>query len=266
MQSSDLDFFKAWFAGYSQTFHADDSEDNKNIDLKVYHTSLVCENAALIAGSEQLDDDNSLIAETAALFHDVGRFAQYSKYKTFRDSISVNHGRLGAEILREREILAHLPAFEQDLIINTVQFHNTFEVPEFGDRQKVFFLRLIRDADKLDIWRIFAEYYESPEEDRASAVGLGLPDLPEYSKTVLSCLHKKTLATLSGLRTLNDFKLMQLSWVFDLNFRQSFRLLEERHLIQQIASTLPPTDEIAQALAVVEEFVSEKSGLETNWK
>jgi len=46
MQSSDLTSLKAWFAGYSQTFHADDSEDNKNIDLKVYHhTSLVCENA-----------------------------------------------------------------------------------------------------------------------------------------------------------------------------------------------------------------------------
>ena len=108
MQSSDLDIFKAWFTGYSQTFYTDDAEDNKNIDLKVRHTSFVCENAVLIAGDEHLGDNNVLIAETAALFHDVGRFLQYSKYKTFRDSISVNHGRLGAEILREKEILAHL--------------------------------------------------------------------------------------------------------------------------------------------------------------
>ena len=117
-------------------------------------------------------------------------------------------------------------------------------------------MRLIRDADKLDIWRVFAEYYESAEDDQASAVGLGLPDRPDYSQTVLSCLHKKTLASLSDLRTLNDFKLMQLSWVYDLNFRHSFRLLAERHLIHKIASTLPQTEEIAEALAVVEEFVS----------
>jgi len=261
MQSSDLDTFKAWFTGYSQTFHTDDAEDNKNIDLKVRHTSLVRENAVLIAGEEHPGDNNVLIAETAALFHDVGRFAQYATYKTFRDNISVNHGRLGAEILREKEVLASVALHEQELIINTVQFHNAFQVPSFEDQQNVLFLQLIRDADKLDIWRIFAEYYESPEYDQASAVGLGLPDRPDYSQKVLSCLHKEILASLSDLKTLNDFKLMQLSWVYDLSFRHSFRLLAERNLIREIASTLPQTEEIAGALAVVEEFVSEKSGL-----
>jgi len=261
MQSSDLNTFKAWFTEYSQTFYTGDAEDNKNIELKVRHTSFVRENAVLIAGEEHLDDNNVLIAETAALFHDVGRFAQYATYKTFRDNISVNHGRLGAEILREKDILTHLPAVEQELIINTVKFHNAFEVPPFGDQQKILFLRLIRDADKLDIWRIFAEYCHSPEDDQASAVGLGLPDRTDYSHTILSCLHKKSLASLSDMETLNDFKLMQLSWVYDLNFRHSFRLLAERRLIHKIASTLPQTEEIAAALAVVKEFVSEKSGL-----
>lgn len=261
MQSSDLDAFKAWFTGYSQTFYTDDADDNKNIGLKIRHTSFVCENAVLIAGDEHLSDNKVLIAETAALFHDVGRFLQYSKYKTFRDSISVNHGRLGAEILREKEMLAYLPVSEQELVLNTVQFHNTFEIPAFEDGQKILFLRLIRDADKLDILRIFAEYYHSAEDNQASAVGLGLPDRPDYSQTILSCLHQKTLASLSDLRTVNDFKLMQLSWVYDLNFRHSFRLLAERHLIHKVASTLPQTEKIAGALAVVEEFVSEKSGL-----
>jgi len=261
MQSRDLDIFKTWFTGYSQTFYTDDAEDNKNIGLKVRHTSFVCENAVLIAREEQMADNNVLIAETAALFHDVGRFAQYATYKTFRDSISVNHGRLGAEILREKEVLAGIALREQELIINTVQFHNTFEVPAFEDKQKTLFSRLIRDADKLDIWRVFVEYFHEPEDVQASAVGLGLPDRPDYSQKVLSCLQKKTLASLPDLKTLNDFKLMQLSWVYDLNFRPSFRLLAERNLVHRIASTLPQTEEIAEALAVVEEFVSEKSGL-----
>jgi len=261
MQSNDLAFFKTWFTEYSETFYTDDAEDNKNIELKVRHTSFVCKNSVLIAREEHPGDNNVLIAETAALFHDVGRFFQYSKYKTFRDNISVNHGRLGAEILRETEVLASIALREQELIINTVKFHNTFEVPTFGDEQKILFLRLIRDADKLDIWRVFAEYYHNAEGGHASAVSLGLPDRPDYSPTVLSCLHKKTLASLPDLETLNDFKLMQLSWVYDLNFRHSFRLLAERDLIHKIASTLPQTKEIAGALAVVKEFVSEKSGM-----
>ena len=39
------------------------------------------------------------------LLHDIARFEQYTKYKTFRDSISIDHGDLGVEILfEEKEI------------------------------------------------------------------------------------------------------------------------------------------------------------------
>jgi len=258
MQSSDLYTFKEWFSEYTRTFYTDNAGDRRNIDLKVRHTSFVCENIIGIAKEEHLSGNNLMIAETAALFHDLGRFLQYSRYKTFRDSISVNHGRLGAEILDKENILRHLPLHERQLIMNTVRFHNAFEIPLFEDQQNVLFLKLIRDADKLDIWRVFAEYYQSPEDEQASAVGLGLPDLPDYSKTVLSCLYEKKLATLSGLKTLNDFKLMQLSWAYDLNFRHSFRLMAERAYIQKIAATLPQTEEIAGAIALIEKFVTGK--------
>lgn len=260
MQSSDLDTLKAWFSGYTKSFYTDNTEDNKNFDLKVRHTFFVCENIVLIAKEEHLTDNDILIAETAALFHDVGRFLQYSRHKTFRDSISENHGRLGAEVLEKENILRHLPLHERQLIINTVRFHNAFVIPSHADQQNILFLRLIRDADKLDIWRVFAEYYEGPKDQQASAVGLGLPDLPEYSKAVLSCLHEKKLATLTDLKTLNDFKLMQLSWVYDLNFRYSFRLLAERNHIYRIASTLPQAEEIAGVIALIIEFVNEKQG------
>ena len=137
-------------------------------------------------------------------------------------------------------------------------------IPSFEDERKILFLRLIRDADKLDIWRVFAEYYHGPEEGQASAVSLGLPDLPGYSKVILSCLYEKKLATLSDLKTQNDFKLMQLSWVYGLHFRQSFRLMAERNLIDRIVATLPQTEEIAGALAVLKEFADGRSCAKTN--
>jgi len=86
----------------------------------------------------------------------------------------------------------------------------------------LFFIRIVRDADKLDIWSVFLEYYESPPASKASAVGLGLPDLPEYSIDVLSCLYKKEIVSLATIKTLNDFKLLQLSWIFDLNYKPHF--------------------------------------------
>ena len=102
MYSSDLDTFKDWFSEYTRTFYTDNSEDSRNMDLKVRHTYFVCENIVRIAKEEHLNDNDLMIAETAALFHDLGRFLQYSRYKTFRDSISVNHGRVGAEILEKK--------------------------------------------------------------------------------------------------------------------------------------------------------------------
>ncbi len=195
------------------------------------------------------------LAEAAALFHDIGRFPQYAKYKTFQDSISINHGLLGGQTLIEEKILDNLPDDEQELIIEAVRFHNAFSIPEKKKERIIFFLKLIRDADKLDIWRVFTEYYESPEEERASAAGLGLPEGMDYSEEVLSCIYTGHIASLSKVKTLNDFKLLQLSWVYDLNFRTSFELLLKRNYIDRIILTLPQREEIKRVTSVLKEFI-----------
>lgn len=260
MNRGELLTCKAWFSDYVRSFYTESSRDNRNIELKFRHTSFVCENAVLIAEDEQWNGNDIMLAETSALFHDVGRFPQYAQHKTFLDRKSVNHGRLGADILREKQVLTQLPVYEQELILNTVRFHNAFEVPHCEDLGYRLFLHLIRDADKLDIWRVFAEYYQVPEDEKPSAVGLGLPDLPDCSTAVLRCLHDRKPAALSELKTLNDFKLLQISWVYGLQFRHTFRLLAERGLIGRIASTVPHTKEIAAAIAGVEDFIENRCG------
>jgi hypothetical protein len=255
MTPDDLTFFKEWFSEYCRSFYSSDIEDQKNIFLKEEHTLHVCKNMVYIAQGLSLKEDQRLIAETVALFHDIGRFPQYAKYKTFRDNISVNHGALGAETLIEKKILEKLAGEEQEIIIQAVKFHNAFSIPKKEQENIVFFIKLIRDADKLDIWRVFLEYYESPSESKASAVGLGLPDLPEYSEDVLSGIYKKEIVSLQKVKTLNDFKLLQLSWIFDLNFMPSFQLLHERDYMQRIISHLPRTDGIQKASLLLKEHI-----------
>jgi hypothetical protein len=196
-----------------------------------------------------------LLAETVALFHDIGRFPQYAKYKTFQDNISVNHGTLGANTLMKEKVLQSLPVNEQELVMQSVKFHNAFSVPRKEKEETVFFIKLIRDADKLDIWRVFLEYYESADELKASAVSLGLPDSGEYSKNVLSCILEKRVVSLVTVKTLDDFKLLQLSWIFDLNFEPSFRLLSERKYSERIISHLPRDKEIGKAGKILKEFI-----------
>src|SRR4030042_5618064 len=176
MTGDELIFFKKWFTDYVQSFYSSNKEDQKNISLKENHTFDVCKNVVGIAGELGFSDEDIMLSEVIALFHDIGRFPQYAKYKTFRDRKSVNHGLLGAQTLIQEKILQPLPDNEQELIIKVVRFHNAFSIPKSEKEDVVFFLKLIKDADKLDIWRVFLEYYDAPEEERASAVGLGLPE------------------------------------------------------------------------------------------
>jgi hypothetical protein len=258
MTQDDVIFFKKWFSDYCRSFYSSNIEDQKNIQLKEEHTFNVCKNIIKIARELSLSDREMMLAEIVALFHDIGRFPQYAQYKTFLDSISVNHGLLGAQTLIGEKTLKNLPEGEQELIVQAVRFHNAFSIPKIERDDIVFFIKLIRDADKLDIWRVFIEYYESPEEERASAVGLGLPDEADYSEEVLSSIFKKKMGSLSNVKTLNDFKIMQLSWVYDLNFKTSFRMLSERNYIERITSTLPKIEAIHKASAYLTEFIKQK--------
>lgn len=255
MDQHELNGLKHWFAGYCRSFYSLNREDQRNITLKEEHTRNVCENIVQIAQGLSLDDARITLAEAIALYHDIGRFPQYQKFKTFKDSVSVNHATLGAKVLIENNVLQGLPKHERDIIVHVVALHNVYSIPGGLDQDKLFFLKLVRDADKLDILRVAIEYYGQPEDGRASAVGLGLPDVPGYSPEVLMAFKKERMVQMSTLKTLNDFKLLQLAWIYDLNFASSLRILESRHYIEGIAATLPRTGEIRAALATLRDYV-----------
>ena len=259
MNPGDLLAFKDWFSGFSRSFYSADPEQQKNIALKVRHTFDVCGIITGLSRDQSISPDKILLMEASALFHDLGRFPQYARYRTFRDSISVNHGKLGADVLAESGILGCLPEHERILITTAVRFHNAFAIPRLDDPDGTHILKMVRDADKLDIWNIFLGFFEGGEDERASEAGLGLPDLPGYSEGVISDLHEKRTATIASLRTLNDFKLLQLSWIYDLNFQPSFRLLIEKDYIGRLIALLPATAGINRISLMLQEYASRKA-------
>lgn len=260
MRQSDLARFREWFDRYTMAFVLDDREGQKNIDLKIRHTSRVCGIIVRIAEGQSLGASETMMAETAALFHDIGRFEQYMQYRTFRDSISVNHGRLGADVLMKEHVLEGLPEEEESAVLNAVRFHNSFALPSLDRPEDLRLLQMVRDADKLDIWRIFLGFYEGDRSDIASEAGLGLPDLAEYSAEVISNIEQGKTASMQHLRTLTDFKLMLMSWVYDLNFIPSFRMLEEKDYLNRLASLVPETAETARIRASLLRHVEERLG------
>jgi hypothetical protein len=256
MDQNELVLLKGWFAGYCASFSLPTEAEQRNIDIKRKHTHEVCLNALRIAGDLGLDSLETRLSEAIALVHDVGRFSQYQQYQTFDDSISINHAILGTKVLLENNVLGGLPKHDQDIIIRSVTLHNVFSLPDGLDEVSLLFARLIRDADKLDILRVVIEYFEQDEGERAQAVALGLPDVPKrYSPEVLACLVRGEMARKEALTTLNDFKLLQLAWLYDLNFPCTLRMVRERDYIRKIAEKLPRNEEISRAIETVRGYV-----------
>ncbi len=256
MTPGEMQFLKSWFFDYSDSFSLPAVEDQRNIVLKQEHTCLVCLNSRRIAQHLHLGREEAMLAEAAALLHDVGRFPQYARYKTFDDSISLNHAVLGAHVLLENNALGKLSKHDQGIIIRSVTLHNVFVLPATLDDETMLFAKLVRDADKLDILRVFLDYFEMDPGARAGAVVLGLPDEPGYSQEVLRCLRNGTMTKYSLLKTQNDFKLLQLTWMYDLNFTCSLRMVVEQDYINKLAKNLPQAGEITRAIEVVREYVN----------
>jgi len=80
-------------------------------------------------------------------------------------------------------------------------------------------------------------------------VTLGFPDHPGVTPACVRELAAGRVIRLEDVRVLNDFKLLQISWVYDLNFRTSYNLLQQRGHIEALAATIPLNDEASQAIA-----------------
>jgi len=245
MQKKDLDYFRRWFFEYVNRFFSPDSFVQENIELKIKHTGKVCENILLLAKSEKISEKECMLAETIALFHDLGRFEQFVKYKTFRDSESENHAALGVKILKKEKVLSRLSEEEEKLILKAVEYHNLMEIPgNIEPSSKLhFFSRLIRDADKIDILRLASEEYAEEGKHLNPALELYLPDARGYSEPIVSEILNNRMAKIADMKNRNDVKLLRLSWIFDINFPETFSLLKNYGYLEAIMSSLHETKE-----------------------
>lgn len=248
---------QSWFETYVCGFYTGIEEDDRNIALKQTHTRCVQNNMQRLCTSLNLGEKARTIADLIALFHDIGRFEQYRTYRTFSDRISVNHALLGVRVLAKNRVLAGLSSETRRIVLRAIAFHNAAELPRAVERTERLFMQLIRDADKLDIWRVVTDYYHRKDGSPNKTVELGLPDTAQWSPNILNALMERRFARIADMRTLTDFKLLQIGWVFDLNFEESFRILRERNYIESIAETLPDHPDIRSAVHIALDFVAD---------
>lgn len=252
-----LDEAVSRFAAYVKGFDQPDPDDQSHIDLKREHTLRVLQEAQGIIASLDLDSHQAVLVELAALFHDIGRFPQFARFGTFQDRQSVNHGLMGYQVLRKEDLLPPMPWVEKKRILLTVLMHNRARlVPGLpSDLERM--LRIVRDADKLDVIRVLIKHFD-PRQPHNAVVTLGLPHDPaRYSPAALEQVRSRRMVRYEQMHWLNDFKLLLLSWTYDLNFRHTRLEFLNREYVPRLAKTLPGTQEVDAVKGQVVQDLSE---------
>ena len=185
MEFSRLDARKT-FEEYVERYDA----SNPRIALKVEHTYRVANLCDRIAQSLDLSPDDVDLAWLCGLLHDIGRFEQLRRWDTFRDAESANHATLGLQVLdgldpatglgsipsidpaanlgsspspaaTPSSATGSLPTFAPHpawtpIIREAVAQHNALRLTDDLDPRTRTFCNIVRDADKVDILRVFS--------------------------------------------------------------------------------------------------------------
>lgn len=247
------------FWQYVETFTSDDPDFQYNIELKKKHTARVVTEAELICTEEGFNKTQTNIAVTAALLHDIGRFDQYRRYRTYIDRKSEDHGALGRDVILQEDVLRGCEANVAELILKSVYHHNKAFLPKDETEEVLFYTRIVRDADKLDIYKLVSEHYSQPKVPKNKSLDLALPDEPDVSEGVLKDLKEKELVNADHLRTLNDFKFLQMGWVYDINFDCSMCRIKEKGYLRKIFDSITDSEKYEHIYASIEAEVDRRA-------
>lgn len=214
-----MDKYIIFFYDYVERF---DTSINM-ISLKREHTTRVLGKCFSLASGLGLNKEDIETAMIIGLFHDIGRFYQYTEYGSFSDYKTIDHGEMGVKILENSHILDDNP--NKELIYKAIRNHNKFELEQnLTDREKLF-CNIIRDADKLDILELVIEgkvkVYNTDEEYDSNAVDDILLGRPLLASKYSSKASKS---------------LVRFGFINDLNFDYSKRYILENNILDDLVN------------------------------
>ena len=248
-----------WMAHYMKSFYSDDAEVQRGILIKERHTGYVTANCVELAKFLHLPPHDVELAEIIGLFHDVGRFRQYSLYKTFNDADSEDHADLALKVIDELNFFTELSADDFAVVKFAIANHNKKIVAATDDARKILFAKIIRDADKLDIYRVLEPFLAQSAADqmpnfikaKGNLVADISPDFVENFVTGEQADYRK-------IRTNGDRKIVRLMWIYDINFSWTMQKIVERGYIEKIVANLPMDERIAEGVRRLRAHVAEK--------
>lgn len=235
--------------------------NNGKIAIKVKHTYKTVEVAKEIAEDLKLDEEQVLLAQLIGLLHDIGRFEQVRIYDTFRDKDSIDHAELGNKILfNDGLIRKFIEDSKYDKIIyKAIKNHNKFKIEDGLNKEELLHARIIRDADKTDIFRVFVEDIENNKNV--------LYDYKEISKQEIS---PKIMKDFSEYKQSNrdyftkdiDDYINIIAFIFDYNFITGLRKIQQNNYIEKIMKPIcickTTKEQMQNVIKIANKYINER--------
>ncbi len=212
------------YDAYVDTYREADGRLPAMMQLKRTHTAFVVKNAELIADGEGFSSEEREVALAAALLHDTGRYEQLKRYNTFKDSDSVDHAVFSHDIVVEKG-WCRTPA-----VLKAVLYHNRRDLPDGMDSLTEIAAHTVRDADKLDIFRVLEDQVAHTDWKSDSRAFWNLAVSAPPNPVVVANIEKGEPVDYQNIKSLSDFVLIQVGWmVSGLHFATSRRLCRDRN-------------------------------------
>lgn len=257
MRNIDLTFAKNSFRRYLEDY---DQKDPK-IRLKQVHTFCVVEAADYICTREKIKEEDHQLALLIALLHDIGRFEQLRLFNSYDDD-RFDHASFGVQVLfQEGRIREFIKTREMDEIIRqAIAWHSAYRLPDIEDERTLLHCRIIRDADKLDNFRVKATESLEAHFDVSKEV----VEQETVSPQVLEAVRDHRCILRGERETHLDMWVSYLAFIFDLNFPSSFQyILEHDHINNNIDRMVYRDKKTAQDMeeirTICQEYVQDRA-------
>ena len=226
------------------------------IKLKIEHIKRVAENIKNIALEQGLDSEQIKLAEIIGLLHDIGRFEQVRLYDTFSDKISVNHGEYGVKVLFKDGLINKFKLSEKDkeIVKLAILNHNRDKIQEGLDDEQLLYAKMIRDADKLDI------YYTMCKYDFKDTFWYPDFDCEEISDLIMNEFKNDKKVNYADIKNNADVIVIFYAYVYDLYFETTKNILKEKNYLEKFTEKVCKNFKSKKIHTQVKEILEISSG------
>lgn len=226
------------------------------IKRKIYHSLRVMEISHNLAKNIGFLPEEIELATLIGLLHDIGRFDQYTKFKTFNDLKSIDHGDEGVKILeKDKYIKNYIDNEKYELIIKkAIKNHNKYKIEENLSYEEEKFCDLIKDADKLDILYESVEAFWNDVKEKIK--------YEEISKEVFEQFKNQKLIGNEKKFTYLDEVVGVISFIYDINFEETLKKIQKENYINLILDRFEYNEkaekQIQEIKIIANEYIDKK--------